>query len=66
MARSVCPQITGVDNLGKPSALSPLGNAIEFTGPEAGAGTGKYVDLAVNGLDSLGNPIPDPPPGSRS
>jgi hypothetical protein len=34
------PQITGLANRGKPSALSPLSNAIEFAGPEVGATTG--------------------------
>jgi hypothetical protein len=38
--------ITAAD-LGKPSALPSLGNAIEFTGPAAGSGTQKYVDMAA-------------------
>ena len=36
------------ENVGRPSALPAMGNALEFTGPESGAGTTKYVDLAAN------------------
>ncbi|HXJ59960.1 MAG TPA: LamG-like jellyroll fold domain-containing protein [Verrucomicrobiae bacterium] len=57
------PEITTADNLGRPSVIPALGNAIEFTGPSAGNGTGKYVDLAINGLDAGGNPIADPNEG---
>ena len=42
------PEITAADNLSKPSVLPALGTAFELTGPPAGGGTGKYVDLAVN------------------
>src|SRR5688572_8218708 len=49
--------------LNAPSVLPGLGSAIEFTGPAAGAATTKFVDLAVNGLDSMGAPIANPDDG---
>jgi len=42
------PEMTAADNLGKASILPSLGKALDFTGPPAGNGTGKFVDLAVN------------------
>ena len=43
--------MTAADNLGKPSVLPVLGKALEFTGPPAGNGTGKYVDIAATAPD---------------
>jgi hypothetical protein len=52
------PEMTAADNLGKPSILPSLGKALEFTGPTAGNGTGKFVDLAVNATNPDGG-IPE-------
>ena len=44
------PEITA-ENLGQASPLPMLGTALEFTGPEAGNSTGKYVDFAAEAVD---------------
>lgn len=42
-------------NLGQTSAHASLGNALEFSGPDAGAGTGKYVEFGAGNLPWLTN-----------
>ncbi len=41
------------ENLGEPSADGDLGNAVELTGPTAGANTDKLIDLAADPIPAL-------------